>query len=121
MNAFERHREEIASILDERFYPLSYIADRVADGSIALMSNDSAVIGVERRHYPGGAVELHGLFAAGDMAGILELIDLAVSGARDAGCSVATIASKPGWARVLKSRGFEPKQLTIMKDLRDGV
>jgi len=37
------------------------------------------------------------------------------------GLDGATIASKPAWARILKSRGFVPDQLTITKELNHGA
>lgn len=112
-----RFRAEIEAMLDPRKWPIEWLESRIADGSVTLIENDTALIGVERRHYPGGLVELHGLFAAGAMAGILELIDLAVAGARQAGCDIAAISSRPGWAKALKPRGFLPTQTTIVKEL----
>lgn len=112
-----RFRAEIEAMLDPQRWPIEWLEARIADGSITLIENETALIGVERRHYPGGLVELHGVFAAGDMAGIMELIDLAVAGAKQAGCDCAAISSRPGWAKVLKSRGFLPTQTTIVKEL----
>lgn len=121
MQAYLRHRAEIAGMLDERRYPLWWVESQISAGAIALLHNDGAVIGVERKHYPGGLVELHGMFAAGDLEAILELIDLACAAGREAGCEVAAISSRPGWARILKERGFEPHQTMIVKDLSDGA
>lgn len=112
-----RFRAEIEAMLDPRRWPIEWLEARIADGSIALMENDTAIIGIERRHYPGGLVELHGMFAAGDMAGIMELIDLAIAAARQAGCDCAAISSRPGWAKVLKTRGFHASQTMIVKEL----
>ena len=117
MTGLGRFRDEIAALIDDRLYPMDWIEARIAEGSIMLMENDAAIIGVERRHYPGGAVELHGLFAAGELPGVLNLIDEACEAARAAGCTMATIASRPGWARILESRGFKMTQQTITKDL----
>ena len=119
--AFERHRAEIAAILDERYYPLPWLEAEIAAGRIGLMHNDTAIIGIERRHYPGGAIELHGMFAAGRLLGILELIDLAVEAARLSGCTVAAIDSRPGWAVVLKTRGFVRDRLRIVCELQQDV
>lgn len=115
--AYLRHRAEIAGMLDERRYPIEWVEAQISEGRIALLDNATSIIGVERREYPGGLVELHGMFAAGDMAGILELIDAAVLSARQHGFDCAAISSKPAWGRILKSRGFVPHQLTIVKDL----
>ncbi len=69
--ALVRHRAEIASILDERFYPLWWVEAEIAAGRIAIMANDTAIIGFEAKRYPGGATEVHGMFAAGELEGIL--------------------------------------------------
>lgn len=119
-SAYRRYRSEIIEILDERFYPIEWVDQQIAAGRIGLMENDAAIIGVERKVYPGGAVELHGMFAAGELNGILELIDLACEAGRKSGCTIATIASRAGWSKVLRSRGFEVRQQVISKELSDG-
>jgi len=119
--AYIRHRAEINGILDQRKWPYHWLERMIAEGKIALLSNETAIIGVERKIYPGGYEELHGMFAAGEMDGILELIDQAVAAAELQGLDGATIASKPAWARILKSRGFVPDQLTITKELNHGA
>ena len=121
MAAYTRHRAEIIGILDQRKYPHWWLEREISEGRIGLLHNDTAIIGVERRVYPGGYEELHGMFAAGEMAGILELIDEAVAAAAITGLDGASIASTPAWGRVLKSRGFVPHQLTITKELGDGA
>jgi hypothetical protein len=95
---------------------LEWVEQRIADGTIALLENETAMIGVEQRVYPGGLTELHGLFACGDMVGILKLIDLACEGATGI-CDIAAISSRPGWAKALRSRGFRLEQQTIVKEL----
>lgn len=115
--ALVRHRAEIASILDERFYPLWWVEAEIAAGRIAIMANDTAIIGFEAKRYPGGATELHGMFAAGDLPGILDLIDQVCSLGRELGVTVAAIESRQGWAKVLKAKGFAPDRLRIVKDL----
>lgn len=104
-------------MLDERKYPHWWVENEISEGRIALIDNDTAIIGVEKKVYPGGYVELHGMFAAGELDGILELIDAAVQVAEAQGMDGATISSREGWARILKSRGFVPQQLTIAKEL----
>lgn len=115
--AYLRHRAEIIGLLDERKFPHWWLESEISEGRIALMHNDTAIIGVERKAYPGGYQELHGMFAAGDMDGVLSLIDEAVEAARMAGLDGASIASTAAWGRILKSRGFVPHQLTITKEL----
>lgn len=118
MDAFSRHYGEIAGMLDERFYPIQWVHSQVWSGAIGTLANDTAIIGFEIKTYPGGARELHGMFAAGALDGITALIDDAIAVAREQDCDVATISSREGWGRVLESRGFAPHQITIMKELR---
>lgn len=107
-------------MLDPRKWPLEWVEQRVADGSIAIFENDTAIIGVERRHYPGGLVELHCMFAAGALDGVLALTDSVIAAGRQAGCDIAVVSSRVGWARPLKDWGFRVEQQVIVKDLRDG-
>ncbi len=119
--AYCRHREEIAGILDERKWPLDWLDTQVWTGAIRTLASDTAIIGFEFKHYPGGARELHGMFAAGDMESILLLIDDAVAVARASLCDMASIESRPSWAKILKPRGFAVDQVRIVKELRDGA
>ena len=117
----ERFRSEVAGLLDERFYPLAWVEAEIAEGRIATLVNDTAIIGFEAKRYPGGASELHGLFAAGDLDGVLALIDEVCSLARELGVTVAAIESRAGWERVLKGRGFVRDKVRIVKELHDGL
>lgn len=118
IEAYLRHRDEIASLIDERFYPLDHIEQRIEAGTIGLLYNDTSLIGIEIKDYPGGAKELHGLFACGELSGILELIDRALILGCEVGCTHATISSREGWSKLLKGRGFVPHQTSIIRELR---
>lgn len=117
MAAYTRHRAEIIQMLDQRKWPHWWLENAISEGSIGILHNDTAIIGVERKVYPGGYEELHGLFAAGELAGVLELIDAACEAAKMQGMDGAAISSREGWARILKDRGFTPYQTTIVKEL----
>jgi hypothetical protein len=115
--AYDLCRDQIADMLDERFYPLEWLDQQIATGAIRTLANDGGFIGYEIKEYPSGAREAHGMFAVGDLDAVLELIDQVEFYARSQGFIALTIASRAGWAKALKSRGFEPHQLTIMKEL----
>ncbi len=117
--AYLRHRAEIAKMLDERFWPLWWVESQISEGNIDLLWNDTAIIGFEVRKYPGGARELHGMFAAGQVDGIDELVDAACEVARGIG-AFAAIDSRPGWARRYKNKGFRVDRVRIVKDMGDG-
>lgn len=121
MAAYTRHRAEIAGILDERFFPLWWVESQISAGHIGLVHSDSAVIGVEVRNYPGGAKELHGMFAAGDKDAIRALVVQVCEAAADMGCHVAAIESRPGWAREFRNLSFQTDRVRIVKDLADGA
>lgn len=120
-NAYLRHRAEIAQILDERFYPLWWVEGRISAGEIDLLHNDTAIIGIEVRNYPGGARELHGLFAAGDKAGVKELVKQALALAEAAGLTCAAIESRGGWEREFRDFGFVKDRVRIVKEFTDGA
>lgn len=115
--AYLRHRAEIEALLDPRLYRIEWLDEQVATHSVGCMGNDRGVIVFEVKHYPTGAMDVHGLVAAGELEAILGLIEEAENWARDVGCVGALIASRPGWARVLKSRGYESHQVSVRKVL----
>jgi hypothetical protein len=115
-----RWRAEIAQMLDERFYPLRWVEAEIAAGRIETLQNDKAIIGVQLRTYPGGAVELHGMFACGDKAAISELVDHVLALAEAEGCTCAAIESRPGWAREFRAKGFNVDRVRIVKEFSHG-
>lgn len=121
MAAYTRHRTEIAGILDERFFPLWWVESQISAGHIGLAHSDDALIGFEVRTYPGGARELHGMFAAGDKDAIRELVVQVCDAAAISGCHVAAIESRPGWAREYRNLGFQTDRVRIVKDLANGA
>ncbi|MBO9624169.1 MAG: hypothetical protein J7500_15785 [Sphingomonas sp.] len=114
---YQRHRDEIAGLLDPRCYHIDWLDNELLNTRALAFGSDSAVIVVALRAYPAGATELHGLVAAGELSGILELIDQAEEWGRAHGITFAGIASRPGWARVLKARGYETYQTELRKEL----
>ncbi len=119
--AYLRHRAEIASILDERFYPLWWVESQISEGLIDLLANETAIIGLQLRTYPGGAKELHGMFAAGDKASIRELVKQALAIGKGAGLTCAAIESRSGWGREFRDLGFVRDRVRIVKDYGNGA
>lgn len=110
------HREAIAGILDERLYPLWWVDQEVVAGRIVIVGDERAVIGLQRREYPGGAVELHGMFVAGDLPVAFQFWDAACAAA--AGFDLVAVESRPAWERMLKGRGFRLDRVRLIKELR---
>ena len=118
MSDLDRWWPEIAPILDERFWPEWWVKEQIESGAIGIVSNDRAIVGVERREYPGGAVELHGMFAAGDMSACLEIWDEVCAVASVQGWDVAAIESRTGWRKAFEKRGFALDRVRLVKELR---
>ena len=111
-----KFRDGFAQLLDERFYPLGWLDQQVFSGALKLWTNEDAAIIAELKAYPGGAVEVHGMAATGDLDAIRRLIPLAEQWGASNGAILATIASRPGWASALKD--YQMHQVVIRKELR---
>jgi hypothetical protein len=117
MEAYLRHRDEIARIIDPALYTMEWLDGQIWSGAFRVMGNDTAVIVVELKQYPTGAREVHGVVAVGELSAILSLIEQAEEWGRSMGCIYGSIASREGWARVMAAHGYEVTQVTIRKVL----
>lgn len=113
-----RFRQGFAAAMDPDFYPIGHLDCLVLAGQARLWIGENAAIAAETRIYPGGARVLHGLIAAGDLQEISgALIPAAEAWGRGVGLSHAIIESRPGWARALKSSGYDVHQIAVRKGL----
>lgn len=117
METYLRFRDAFEQAMDPRLYPIGYLDSLVHSGRAAFWSNDKAAIVAELKAYPSGALVVEGVVAAGEMDGIKVLIPLAENWGRRHGAAMSMISSRPGWAKVLRSAGYAPHQLSIVKDL----
>ena len=115
--AYQHHRDAIAEMLDLERYTIEWIDAQIWSGAFRTFASAGAIIAVEIKAYPTGAAEIHGMFAAGDLQEILALIEQAEAWGRANGCKFASIASRPGWARLLSGKGYDVDQVTIRKVL----
>ena len=116
MTPYQRFRNELAGILDTRFYTIEWLDCQVANFAIRYLATDDAIILFKFERYPTGWLELQGEAAAGNLASIKDiLIPQAEVMARALGCGSAQIESREGWAKALKSSGYELHQTTIKK------
>lgn len=116
--AYQRHRDEIEQLLDPRCYAIEWLDGELLNTRALAFGTDDAVIVTQLKVYPAGATEIHGLVAAGALESVLTLIEEAEGWAKAHGITFAGIASREGWARVLKSKGYEPHQIELRKELR---
>jgi len=115
---YERFRPRFAEMLDERFYPLSWLDEQIAAGNIILLAQDDSAILVSVRSYPSGLKEIHGECAVGKRETIVSaLIPLAEQFGREIGCEFGAISSRKGWEKVMRASGYELHQTVIRKAL----
>lgn len=113
-----RFRSQFAQVLDPERYTLQWLDAMVTFGQFVVIGNEDACILCEIKHYPTGTKDFHGMLAAGDLETIVEtLIPYAESYGKELGCVGGLIESREGWAKALKSYGWEPFQLTLRKAL----
>jgi hypothetical protein len=118
VSEYLRFRDQFAEAMDQRLYNIGYLDALVGSMMAQCWFSDNAAIVTEVRKYPAGALVIHGLVAAGDLGEIVEiLIPRAEAWGKLAGCDLAIIESRPGWARTLKEHGYEPHQQALRKDL----
>jgi hypothetical protein len=118
MSDYNMFRPAFAGIMDQRYYPIEWLDNRIAEGRAKFIGSDHAGIVVELRLYPGGAMDVHGLIAAGNRDEIVnQLIPQAEAWGKEQGCIAGVVESRPAWAKVLKSSGYEVSQVTVRKEI----
>jgi hypothetical protein len=112
-----RWRAEFEQAIDGSLYGIDYLDRLIRNGLAQCWFGDNACIVTQIKDYPKARV-IHGLVAAGDLQEIVEtLIPRAEAWGKMAGCSMAIIESREGWARALKQHGWEPHQVALRKGL----
>lgn len=112
--AYLPFRDEFTALSPDKFPP-EYIDGQVATGAWRCWGDEAAAILVELKEYPSGLKEVHGLAAAGELARIVDLIEVAESWGRQMGCAEASIESRPAWVKILPE--YEVDQVRIVKGL----
>jgi len=116
MKAYLRYRQEIADMLDTRFYTIGWLDMQIDCGAFRVLGCDDAVIVFGFERYPTGWFELQGIVAAGCLKSIQTvLIPQAEALAQELGCGSAEIESREGWVKLLQPQGYELHQTKIKK------
>lgn len=111
-------RDAFADALDSRFYPIEYLDGLVASGAVQFWFGDRAAVCGRIKEFPGGALVADMLCAAGELNEIAEVLRPRVEvWAALNGCMAVLVESREGWARALKPYGYEPWQVSVMKEL----
>lgn len=114
--AYLPFRERIAAVLDPRFYPLDWLDQQVFAGRMQVFVDGDSCLLTELRSYPTGFREVHAMVAVGEAATIAgTLARRAEEYGRQNGCGMASVASRPGWAKALPD--YAVYQVTLRKEL----
>lgn len=114
---YQLWRDRFAEAIDERLFSIDYLDWQVLQPHVRMWASDESAIIAELRQYPTGALVVHGVVAAGELAEIVKLIPEAEQWGREHGCIMAIIESRPGWARALRHSGYESHQIALRKAL----
>lgn len=117
VKTYQDFRPEFEAMLDPAKWPIHWLDKQISRGEATAFCADNACIIAALRQFPGGAIEVHGLCACGDLSAIKALIVQAEEWGMASGATIATIASRRGWVRALSSDGYAETQVMIEKGL----
>lgn len=113
-------RDRLASANDGAFWPITAIDEMLNAGTAQYWCDGEAALVTHIVEYPGGAVVLEALSAAGDLDALKDQILGDVERwAREQRLSHLLIAGRKGWERVHKD--WRHYQSILIKELADGV
>jgi hypothetical protein len=109
-------RDQFAAAMDSAFYNIGWLDGLIESGAAVCITAGASAIIVTVKTYPTGLRQLYGMYAAGDVNEIIEvLIPQAEALGRELGCSIATIESREAWGRLLKD--YTMYKITVQKRL----
>lgn len=117
LHAYLDFRERFREAINTDLFPIEHLDGLISSGRATILFNAHAAIVIEIKQFPSGVKAVHGLVAAGDLDQIKALIALAEAWGRERGCTIGLIESRPGWAKALRSQGYETFQVAIVKEL----
>jgi hypothetical protein len=113
---YHHWRAELAKANNPKFIPITYIDQRLADGTAYYLANAEAAIVVEIVDYPGGARAVSVMAAAGDKDTILGLLgEEAMALGWSVGADHAMVPGRQGWKRLRPD--FFHYQTILVKEL----
>lgn len=115
-DSYEAWRERLADANDDRFWPITAIDSMLLAGTAQFWSNGHAALVTRVVEYPGGAVALEAVAAAGNLTALRnEIASHVEKWAHAQGLSHLMIAGRAGWLRVHK--GWRHYQTVLLKEL----
>lgn len=105
---------------DDEFWPITAVDDLLATGQAQFWCDGRAALVTRVVSYPGGAVAVEPLAAAGRKASLVgEIADAVEVWAKSIGATHLRFDGRPGWQRVL-GPGWVMAQVVMVKELADG-
>jgi hypothetical protein len=90
----------------------------ICSGVFQFWPAEKSAVVTEILSYPNGKRTLHFFLAGGDLTELQTMYPYILEWGRTAGCSRATLAGRPGWARTfLRKDGWEPRWCVLAKEL----
>lgn len=118
IKSYLRFRDGFASILDPRLHTIEWLDGQVFSGLARVWAAADAVLLTEIKTYPTGAFEVHVLAAVGNIETLTgHLIKQVEAWAAEHGAIYVSIASRPGWVRVMAPHGYQLWQSEIRKEV----
>ena len=119
-SSYAAWRARLAEANDPAFWPIEAIDALLLAGEAHFWGDDNGALVTRLNTYPGGAVAVEAVAAAGTIEGLKDTITPAVERwARLHGCTHLLIAGRAGWARVHSD--WRHHQSILIKDLADGL
>lgn len=113
---YGKWRARLANANNPVFVPITYIDELLADGLAQFWATADAAIVTHAVEWPGGAVTLKVIAAAGKKADITgELKDAAEGFARSIGCTHTMVEGRDGWRHALTD--YEHYQTVLVREL----
>ena len=115
---YEHWRGRLAEANDPLFWPITAFDEMLVEGLAQLWATDKAALITKINEYPGGAVAVEVLAAAGEGDELRGPIAEAVeAGGRSIGATHIRIEGRRGWGRTLKASGWKIHQEILLKDI----
>lgn len=115
---YEEWRGRLADANDPAFWPISVFDQMLSEGAAQFWATSEAALITKINEYPGGAVAIEVLAAAGEGGELRGPIAEAVEAwGRTIGATHIRIEGRRGWGRTLKASGWKIHQEILLKDI----
>ena len=116
MTVYDKWRHRLARANDPALIPITHVDELLAEGLAQFWATDDAAIVTQLRTWPGGAVTVEVVAAAGKKADIIgPLHESAAAWAMTQGATHVMVAGRDGWRRELPD--FRHYQTLLLKEL----